>query len=175
MDHGNKVVSLKIGEQVGNDPLPVISPKRQARIWQVQDLHLGGMRVKDLATFFGVSRKQIYKDLRDAKVLYRALVKDFDSDTFLGQEIGFLEELRRKSLRDYAMAKQEGVKLGFLRLALEVSGKLVALLQSTGLLTEVPQRIQLEEANPFSDPDFRKRYTALILEARTKGVPIQGL
>jgi hypothetical protein len=39
----------------------------------------------------------------------------------------------------------------------------------------VPQRIQLEEPNPFSDPDFRKRYTALILEARTKGVPIQGL
>jgi hypothetical protein len=174
MNHNNEVISLKTGEQVVK-PLPRISGKRQARIWQVQDLHLGGMRVQELATFFGVSRKQIYKDLRDAKVLYRALVKDFGSNTFLGQEIGFLEELRRKVMRDYAMVKQEGVKLGFLRLALEVSGKLVALLQSTGLLTEVPQRIQLEEANPFSDPDFRKRYIGLMVEARTKGVSIQGL
>jgi len=174
MDHGNKVVSLKTGEQVGNEPLPVISPKRQTRIWQVQDLHLGGMRVKDLATYFGVSRKQIYKDLRDAKALYRALVKDFDSDTFLGREIGFLEELRRKSMHDYAMAKQEGVKLGFLRLAGEISAKLTGLLQSTGLLTAAPQRIVIEQ-NPFTDKEFRQRYAALLLEARAKGVPILGL
>uniref|UniRef100_A0A7C3WH62 Uncharacterized protein n=1 Tax=Desulfobacca acetoxidans TaxID=60893 RepID=A0A7C3WH62_9BACT len=174
MDHGNKVVSLKTGERVGNEPLPVISPKRQARIWQVQDLHLGGMRVRDLATYFGVSRKQIYKDLRDAKVLYRAMVKDFDSDTFLGREIGFLEELRRKSMHDYAMAKQEGIKLGFLRLAGEISAKLTSLLQSTGLLTAAPQRIVIEQ-DPFVDKEFRQRYAALLLEARAKGVPILGL
>ncbi|MBI4642275.1 MAG: hypothetical protein HY790_11325 [Deltaproteobacteria bacterium] len=174
MDHGNKVVSLKTGAQLETEPLPAIGPKRQTRIWKMQDLHLGGMRVRDLATFFGVSRKQVYKDLQDAKVLYRALVKDFDSDTFLGREIGFLEELRRKTMHDYAMAKQEGVKLGFLRLAGEISSKLTGLLQSTGLLAAAPQRIMIEQ-NPFVDKEFRQRYAALLLEARAKGVPIQGL
>ena len=106
--------------------------------------------------------------------LCRMLVKEFDSGTFLGREIGFLEELRRKSMHDYAMAKQEGVKLGFLRLAGEISAKLTSLLQSTGLLTAAPQRIVIEQ-NPFTDKEFRQKYAALLLEARAKGVPILGL
>lgn len=175
MDNSNKVFCIKTGVQLDTEPLPSIGPKRQVRIWEIQDLYLGGMKVSELASYFGISRKQVYKDLKDSRRLNRAFVNNFDSETVLGREINFLEELRRKAMRDYALARQESVKLGLLRLAAETTTKLVSLLQSTGLLTEVPQCIQFEEANPFSDPDFRKRYTALMLEARTKGVPIQGL
>ncbi|MBM4274349.1 MAG: hypothetical protein FJ134_07815 [Deltaproteobacteria bacterium] len=174
MDHGNKVVSLKTSAQLETEPLPAIGPKRQARIWNMQDMHLGGMKVTDLATYFGVSRKQVYADLRDAARLTQALVRDFDSESTLGREIRFLEQLRRKAMHDYATAKQEGVKLGFLRLAGEISSKLTGLLQSTGLLAAAPQRIVIEQ-NPFVDKEFRQRYAALLLEARAKGVPIQGL
>jgi hypothetical protein len=175
MNDGN-ILCIKTGGPVDpTAPLPAISPKRQDRIWKTEDLFLGGMKVTELAAYFGVSRRQVYKDLRDARRLNLALVRDFDSDSVLGREINFLEELRRKAMRDYFTTKQEGVKLGFLRVALEISGKLVALLQSTGLLTEVPQRIQFEQSNPFDDAHFRKRYVGLMLEARAKGVPIQGL
>jgi hypothetical protein len=155
--------------------LPSISQRRQARILEVQNLYLGGMKVTELATNFGLSRKQVYADLRDAKLLSRALVAEFDSEETLGREISFLEETRRKAIRNFSTARQEGVKLGFLRLALETTARLVALFQSTGLITTVPRRIQIEEGNPFTDPIFRKRYPALLLEAREAGEPIQGL
>jgi hypothetical protein len=173
---GSNIVPFKPGGPVDpNAPLPAISPKRQDRIWKTQDLFLGGMKVTDLATYFGISRKQVYKDLADAGRLTQALVRDFDSEGTLGREIRLLEELRRKAMRNFSTARQEGVKLGFLRLALETTTRLVALFQSTGLMTVMPRRIQIEEGNPFTDPIFRKRYTALLLEAREAGEPIQGL
>jgi hypothetical protein len=173
---GSNIVPFKPGSPVDpTAPLPAISPKRQARIWKTQDLFLGGMKVTELATYFGISRKQVYKDLADAGKLTQALVRDFDSEGTLGREIYLLEELRRKAMRNFSTARQEGVKLGFLRLALETTSKLVALFQSTGLITVVARKIEFVESNPFTDPHFRKRFTALLLEAREAGEPIQGL
>jgi hypothetical protein len=60
-------------------------------------------------------------------------------------------------------------------LALETTSKLVALFQSTGMITVVARKIEFVESNPFTDPHFRKRFTALLLEAREAGEPIQGL
>jgi hypothetical protein len=173
---GSNIVPFKPGSPVDpTAPLPAISPKRQARIWKTQDLFLGGMKVTELATYFGISRKQVYKDLADAGKLTQALVRDFDSEGTLGREIYLLEELRRKAMRNFSTARQEGVKLGFLRLALETTSKLVALFQSTGLITVVARKIEFVESNPFTDPHFRKRFTALLLEAREAGEPIHGL
>jgi len=173
---GSNIVPFKPGSPVDpTAPLPAISPKRQARILKTQDLFLGGMKVTELATYFGISRKQVYKDLADAGKLTQALVRDFDSEGTLGREIYLLEELRRKAMRNFSTARQEGVKLGFLRLALETTSKLVALFQSTGLITVVARKIEFVESNPFTDPHFRKRFTALLLEAREAGEPIHGL
>ena len=173
---GSNIVPFKPCSPVDpTAPLPAISPKRQARIWKTQDLFLGWMKVTELATYFGISRKQVYKDLADAGKLTQALVRDFDSEGTLGREIYLLEELRRKAMRNFSTARQEGVKLGFLRLALETTSKLVALFQSTGLITVVARKIEFVESNPFTDPHFRKRFTALLLEAREAGEPIHGL
>jgi hypothetical protein len=43
------------------------------------------------------------------------------------------------------------------------------------LITVVARKIEFVESNPFTDPHFRKRFTALLLEAREAGEPIQGL
>lgn len=173
---GSNIVPFKPGGPVdANAPLPAISPKRQDRIWKTQDLFLGGMKVTELATYFGISRKQVYKDLADAGRLAQALVRDFDSEGTLGREIRLLEELRRKAMRNFSTARQEGVKLGFLRLALKTTSRLVALFQTTGLMTVVPWRIAFEESNPFTSKDFRHKFAALLLEAREAGEPIQGL
>jgi transcriptional antiterminator len=178
MNDDGKIVSITGGpiEPTSSTTfLPSISQRRQARIFESQNLYLGGMKVTELATYFGLSRKQVYADLRDAKLLSRALVAEFDSEETLGREISFLEETRRTAMRNFSTARQEGVKLGFLRLALETTSKLVALFQSTGLITVVARKIEFVESNPFTDPHFRKRFTALLLEAREAGEPIQGL
>jgi hypothetical protein len=108
---GSNIVPFKPGGPVDpTAPLPAISPKRQARIWKTHDLFLGGMKVTELATYFGISRKQVYKDLADAGRLTQALVRDFDSEGTLGREIRLLEELRRKAMRNFSTARQEGVK-----------------------------------------------------------------
>ena len=172
----SNIVPFKPGGSVDpTAPLPAISPQRQARIWKTQDLFLGGMKVTELAAYFGISRKQVYADLRDAARLTQALVRDFDSEGTLGREIRLLEQLRRKAMRNFATARQEGVKLGFLRLSLEITTKFVGILQSVGLVTIVPRRIAFEETNPFTSKDFKHKFAALLLEAREAGEPIQGL
>ena len=172
---GNQVVSLKIGAPLAKRPLPAISPKRQARIWLIQDFYLGGMKIKEIAAYFHISRRQVHKDLKDVRRLNQALVQDFDSDAVLGREVVFLEQLRRKAMREHSLASQEAVRLGALRLAAEISSRLICLFQSSGLMKEVPQRMQLEAVNPFTDPSFRQRFTDLMLEARREGVEIKGL
>jgi hypothetical protein len=47
--------------------------------------------------------------------------------------------------------------------------------QSTGLITVVPTRVDFGIGNPFADEEFRAKYTSLMLEARKKGIPINGL
>jgi hypothetical protein len=78
-------------------------------------------------------------------------------------------------MRDYQMATSENAKIGFLRVASEARAKLQGLYERTGLITTIPTRVSLEESNPFSDPEFRKKYAALMKEARDKGLIIYGL
>jgi hypothetical protein len=78
-------------------------------------------------------------------------------------------------MRDYSLTQVENAKIGFLRVATEARAKLQKLYQDTGIITTVPTRFSLEEGNPFSDPEFRKEYIALLKKAREKGLPIFGL
>ena len=140
----------------------------------MQEMHLSGMKTLEIGQFFGISQRMIQKDLLVAKQLARLSVQDFDSEATLGQELAFLQELRRKAMRNFNLSQLESSKVGFLRLAVEVSGKLINLLLSTGLITKAPEQVIIEE-NPFFDVDFRKKYVALLKEARERGVPIPGL
>ena len=60
-------------------------------------------------------------------------------------------------------------------MAKETQDVLMKIYQNTGLITTVPTRISLEEGNPFQDQEFRAKYTKLLLEARKRGLPINGL
>jgi hypothetical protein len=78
-------------------------------------------------------------------------------------------------MRQCELSQNENSKVGWARLAKEVEDVLIKLYQATGMITTIPTRFSLEEGNPFSDPEFRKKYMALMKEAREKGIPVFGL
>jgi len=51
----------------------------------------------------------------------------------------------------------------------------MTLLQTTGIVREVPKAFILDEFNPFEDNEFMEKFDAIILEARARGIKIFGL
>lgn len=168
-----KVCSLS-GDAV-QSAIPPISLKRQARIREVQDKFDGGWKVKDLAEYFGISPRAIFKDLKAAKDLNRVLLEGLDQQEVLGREIRFLQQLGREAMRRYSLSRNDGAKLGFMRTALTIHEKLVKLLQTTGLLKKVPERLDIIGAIPFDDDVVRKEFYAWLKLAREKGEKNLGL
>ena len=78
-------------------------------------------------------------------------------------------------MRDYQKFMSESNKVGALRLVGEFHTKLMTLLQTTGLVREVPKTFILDDFNPFEDEEFTEKFDTLILEARAKGIKIFGL
>jgi hypothetical protein len=153
----------------------VMTRLRRERIKKVQEMVENGVKLSDIAQYFGISERMVYLDLKDAKKLHAELVKGSDSTEVLGGEIRYWLKVSRRAMRDYHFATNDNAKIGFLRVAIEARAKFNKLLQDTGLITTVPTRISLEEGNPFSDAEFRKEYAALMKKAREKGIKIHGL
>jgi transposase-like protein len=174
-------MDAKQGEPAGSqnpqgvDQIKAISWRRRERALKVHEMFEGGAKVREIAQFFGISRRMVFKDLKAAKRLHKEAVETVDQGELLGGEIAFWRQVVRQAMRDYQMAQSENGKIGFLRVASEARAKLQKLYQDTGLITTVPTRISLEEGNPFTDPEFRKEYVALLKKAREKGIPIFGL
>ncbi|MGQ9671494.1 MAG: hypothetical protein ACUVWY_15260 [Desulfosoma sp.] len=153
----------------------VMTRSRRERIRKVMEFHENGAKVSDISKFFRISVRMVYMDLRDAKKLHAELVNELDSTEIIGREITFWLMICRRALRDYNFATSENGKIGFLRVATEARAKLQKLYFDVGLLVAVPTKIDLGIQNPFSDDEFRQRYTQLLLEARKKGIAINGL
>jgi len=152
-----------------------VSKRRRERILKVWEMHEGGATTAEIAEYFGISRRMVQHDLKLAPRLLKETVLNQDGGEILVGEIVGLQQIIKLAMRDYQMAQSENAKIGFLRVASEARAKLQKLYQETGLIATVPTRISLEEANPFSDPEFRKKYIALLKEARERGVAIYGL
>ena len=156
--------------------IPVISKRRQERLKKVQDLFDSGMKVTEIATYFVISERSVFRDLADAKILNRALILEVNQDDILGREFRFLMELRRKAMRDYLLCREgDNAKVGYLRTALMAHEKLLKMLQDAGLLTKVPERFSLESNIPFEDPEVRQAYLNFLKLAREKGEKNLGL
>jgi ATP-dependent helicase YprA (DUF1998 family) len=134
-----------------------------------------GAKVREIAQYFGISRRMVQKDLRVAERLNREMVEGVNQGELLGRKIAFLENLSRYAMRQCELSQSESSKVGWARLAKETQDVLMKIYQSTGLITTIPTRISLEEGNPFQDQEFRAKYTKLLLEARKRGLPINGL
>jgi hypothetical protein len=169
-----KIIDLHSKAPITPEPLPAISRRRRERIERVFNMWLEGAKTLEIAQFFGLSIRQVQKDVQDAKVLARALIRDWDSESALVAEIKTLQRLRWLAMREFSLAKFESNKLGALRLAADVSSRLIALLQSVGLINRVPERILVEE-NVFCDPEIRRKFTGMLLEIRKSGEKIPGI
>jgi hypothetical protein len=170
----SNIYDLQSGAAITPEPVPAISKRRQERILRVLEMRQEGAKTSEIAQFFGLSRRQVQRDLIDGKLLSRAFVENFDGTGALGHEIAFLQRLRWLSMREFSTAKFESTKIGALRLAVEISGKLTSLLMATGLISQVPQRVEITE-NPFSDDGLRRRYYNILKEIRARGETPPGM
>ena len=159
----------------GEDQIKNISWRRRERALKVQEMFDRGAKVREIAQYFGISRRMVQKDLRVAERLNREMVEVVNQGELLGRKIAFLENLSRYAMRQCELSQSESSKVGWARLAKETQDVLMKIYQNTGLITTVPTRISLEEGNPFQDQEFRAKYTKLLLEARKRGLPINGL
>jgi len=181
MSDKTNVYDLTQGKPTGSpDPrvptrLKVMSWRRRERALKVYEMSQSGFKVIEIARYFGLSRQMIWRDLRAAKALLRETLQDSDPVTLLAEEINFWRRLCWQALRDYQLSRNESARIGFLRVAIEARAKLQRLYQDAGLIATLPARINLVEANPFRDRDFRLHFLAFLKEARTKGVQIAGL
>jgi hypothetical protein len=166
---------LTVSTPQGNTQYQPISRRRKERALKIREMFEGGAKVKEIAHYFGISRRMVFLDLKVAKRLHKEEVETVDQGEILGGEIAFWRQVVRQAMRDYQMAQSENGKIGFLRVATEARAKLGKLYQDTGLIVVMPTRVSLEEGNPFTDPEFRKEYIALLKKAREKGIPIWGL
>ena len=152
-----------------------ISRRRRERALEVQELFDRGAKVQEIAKYFGISPRMVYLDLKAAKSLNLELVEGVHQGEILGRKIALLENLSRYAMRQCELSQSESSKVGWARLVKDTQDMLMKIFQSTGIITTVPTRFSLEEGNPFTDPEFRKEYVALLKKAREQGIPIFGL
>lgn len=154
------------------------SAARMERIRKVQKLRLMGLKIREIAVRSGISERMVRHDLRDGKQLYRDAAQLLDQQVFIGEQLALLQLCQESAMRDYLRFRNESNKVGALRLVAEFHHKMLTLLQSVGLVREMPRRLTLEDSsqtNPFEDPEFMEEFDAIILKARAKGVKIFGL
>jgi hypothetical protein len=151
-----------------------ISARRLDRIKQVQSLFLSGLKTTEISKRFGISRRMVEVDLQDGRKLYQDAASQVDQGATIGEQMTLLLKCQWLAMRDYQKFANENSKVGALRLVAEFHTKLMTLLQTTGLVREVPKKYILEESNPFDDSEFTEKFDTLILEARAKGIKIFG-
>lgn len=159
----------------GVDEIKSISLRRRERALKIQEMFDRGVKVREIAHFFGISQRMVQKDLRVAERLNQEMVQGLNQGELLGRKITRLENLCRYAMRQCELSQSENSKVGWARLYKETLDALMKIYQSTGLITTVPTRFSLEESNPFTDPELRKKYMDLMKEARKKGLQIYGL
>ena len=114
-------------------------------------------------------------DLQDGRQNYQEVASRVDQHETIGKQVTLLLKCQWLAMRDYQKFISESNKVGALRLVGEFHTKLMTLLQTTGLVREVPKTFILDEFNPFEDPEFMEKFDAIILEARARGIKIFGL
>ena len=163
----------------GGEPLKKkvkdISVRRMNRIKQVQDLFLSGLKTSEIAQRFGISKRMVELDLQDGRQNYQEVASQVDQHETIGKQVTLLLKCQWLAMRDYQKFISESNKVGALRLVGEFHTKLITLLQTTGIVREVPKAFILDEFNPFEDNEFMEKFDAIILEARARGIKIFGL
>jgi len=152
-----------------------ISVRRLTRIKQIQDLFLSGLKKSEIAQRFGISPRMVEFDLQDGRKLYQDMAMQVDQQETIGEQLTLLLKCQWLAMRDYQKFITESNKVGALRLVAEFHTKLITLLQTTGLVREMPKKFIMEDFNPFEDEEFTQECDARILKARAKGVKIFGL
>ncbi len=67
-----------------------VGANRLARIKQVQDLFLSGLKTSEISKRFGISRRMVEIDLRDGRKLYQDAASQVDQGETIGEQMTLL-------------------------------------------------------------------------------------
>jgi predicted transcriptional regulator len=148
----------------------------EERCLEMQALKMAGMNVSEIALVHGVSERTVWNYLKRAKELFRVTARNLKHEEILGETAATLQRILTQAWRHFHRCPEDNaIKVGYLNTALKATEKLIQLYQGVGVLSKVPERLALEEGLPFSDPEIRKDYLALLKKARSRGIKIPGL
>ena len=157
-----------------DDKLKTVSLGRRERVLAIQEMVESGLKIAEIALSYGISTRQVDRDLVVAKLLNREEVKTHNQGESLGREIKFWMQISRQAMRNYQTARTENARVGFMRVACEARSKLQKLMLDTGLLDKAPEQINLGRT-PLDLSDFTKEELELAVSLGLKlGGPSEG-
>jgi division protein CdvB (Snf7/Vps24/ESCRT-III family) len=139
------------------------------RVMRVASLRRKKMQIADIARFLSISERQVYKDLNRAQQLYKLLITKGESEKLLGERLNVFVEMEQEALAKFAsMDPKTNVALGYLNAARDAGKEIKKLLQEAGMITKVPEQLDLTPGIPFEDPEVRAAYYQFLKIARAK-------
>jgi len=113
----------------------------------------------DIARYLSTSERQVFRYLKRAQQLYRLLVATPDSSRFLGERLTVFMEMESEALSKFElMDPKTNVALGYLNAARDAAKEIKKLLQEAGMITKVPEQLDITPGINFEDPEVRAAY-----------------
>jgi predicted transcriptional regulator len=134
------------------------------------------MTIADIARYLRVSERQVFYYLNRAQELYRLLVKTPDAEKYLGERLQVFIEMEQEALSKYALLDPKStIALGYLNAARDASKEIKKLLQEAGMITKVPEQLDVTPGFNFANEKVRAAYYQFLKIAKAEGENILGL
>lgn len=134
------------------------------------------MPIPEIARYLGVSVRKVFYLLNRAQELYRLLAKTSDAEKYLGERLQVFIEMEQEALSKFAlMDPKSSVALGYLNAARDAAKEIKKLQQESGMITKVPEQIDLNQGINFEDDEVRAAYYLFLKIAKAKGEKNLGL
>jgi hypothetical protein len=102
------------------------------------------MAIADIARYLSTPERQVYRYLKRAEELYRLLANDTDPEKYLGERLTVFLEMESEALAKFAtLDPKSSVALGYLNAARDAAKQIKVLLQESGMMTKVAERLKV--------------------------------
>jgi len=134
------------------------------------------MAVANIALYLNVTERHAYSLLARARKLWGLLADASDSKTRIGENLSAFEEMERLALEKFAKSNpNSNVAVAYLNAARDARKEIKRLQQESGMMTKVPEQINLTPGINFEDDEVRAAYYQFLKIARAKGEKNLGL
>jgi hypothetical protein len=133
------------------------------------ELRRQNMTVAKIALFLAVPEIKIWRLLARARKLFSLLTKDSDSETNIGENLSAFVAMERKAMEKFAMMNpSSNAAIGYLNAAKDARKEIKKLMQESGLMKKVADKVEVSGLPIQHDPVRDALYTVLELAEEFK-------